>query len=237
MIGQNGIPRVGVLPYQKDDGTLYVPEGYIKGIERVGCEPVQINYDTPLHTLLPLAASLDAMLFSGGVDVDPRHYGAEREPECGRSNLMRDQLELALLDILMQRCTPILGICRGLQIINVGLGGTLTQDVPKRYGVVHQQESNEKSPFWHDLKIVPGTKLHEIMGAETILTDSYHHQCIDKLAPGLKPNAYSMEGFIEGFELAEGPQFLLALQWHPEKTLDDDEISIRPFEALRKAIH
>ena len=228
---------IGITPYKDAEGKEYVPPRYISGIENNNGEAVMISRSTPLDEIESIVAKLDGMLFSGGVDVDPRHYGAEREPECGKSNLMRDQLELALLDILMQRCTPILGICRGLQIINVGLGGTLTQDVPKRYGVVHQQENNEKSPFWHDLKIVPGTKLHEIMGAETILTDSYHHQCIDKLAPGLKPNAYSMEGFIEGFELAEGPQFLLAMQWHPEKTLDDDEISIRPFEALRKAIH
>ncbi|MBQ4451265.1 MAG: gamma-glutamyl-gamma-aminobutyrate hydrolase family protein [Clostridia bacterium] len=237
MVGKNGVPRIGITPYLNSEGKPYIPEGYVQGIERVGGEVVQINYDTPLHTLLPLAASLDAMLFSGGVDVDPKCYGAEREPECGEPNPMRDQLELALLDILMARCTPILGICRGFQLINVGLGGTLTQDIPKKYGTLHQQPKEHDSPFWHELKIVPGTMLRDLMGADTILTDSYHHQAVDVLAEPLRPTAYAKEGFIEAYELKEGPQFLMAVQWHPEKTLDADEISIRPFEALRRAIH
>ena len=238
MIGANGVPRIGITPYTDEDGNYYIPEGYVQGIERVGGEVIQINYDWPLESLLPLAMSLDAMVFSGGVDVEPCHYGQKPEPECGKPNRMRDQLELCLLDILMPRYMPILGICRGLQLLNVGLGGTLVQDVPKRFGTLHQQPKDHDSPFWHELDIVPGTKLHELMGVDTLMTDSYHHQCIDKLAPGLKASAYSKEGFIEAVELeGDSPQFFMAVQWHPEKTLDDDVYSIRLFEALRRAIH
>ncbi len=238
MIGMNGVPRIGITPYTDKDGNYYIPEGYVQGIERVGGEVVQINYDTPLHTILPLVASLDAMVFSGGVDVDPRHYGQKPEPECGKPNMMRDQLELCLFDVVMARYVPVLGICRGIEILNVAMGGTLVQDVPKRFNAIHQQPADNPSPFWHEVNIVPDTKLHALVGADKLLTNSYHHQCIDKLAPGLKATAYSQQGFVEAIELdSDSPQFFMAVQWHPEKTLDADDISIRFFEALRKAIH
>lgn len=228
--------RIGITPYRNDAGEQYIPPKYIQGIHQIGGEEIMIRYETPLDQLEAIVDSLDGMLFSGGVDVNPSCYGAEREPECGEPNPLRDELELALLKVCMNRKKPVLGICRGCQIINVGLGGTLVQDVPKRFSKVHQMKKDAPSAFDHSVSIVPGTMLHEIMGGD-IMVDSYHHQCVERLADGLIPSAYAPEGFIEAYELpADGDQFLMAVQWHPEVTLDDDEYSPRIFERFKKAI-
>lgn len=226
---------IGITPYL-DDGIQHVPKGYLKGIVHIGGEPLVIRHETPLDSLEEIVDSLDGMLFSGGVDVDPACYGAEREPECGEVNHLRDALELELLEICLRRKVPILGICRGCQIINVGLGGTLVQDIPTRFGVVHQMKKDAPSSFDHDVRIVPGTMMYEIMGGD-LSVDSYHHQCVERLADGLVPTAYAPEGFIEAYEMPkDGDQFLMAVQWHPEVTLDDDMYSIRIFDRFLKAI-
>ena len=114
-------------------------------------------------------------------------------------------------------------------------GGTLVQDIPTTYHVSHRQEK-DGAPFSHNVLITAGTMLHRIIGKTVLATNSYHHQCVKELAPGLIPNAYAAEGFIEGFEGAPDGPFLLAVQWHPEVTLDDDEDSIKPFAAFMDAV-
>lgn len=225
---------VGITPYL-DDGVQYIPKGYQKGIEAIGGEPLMIRHETPLDALVGIVDGLDGMLFSGGVDVDPAVYGAPREPECGASNSLRDGLELELMKLCLARKLPILGICRGIQMINAALGGTLVQDVPKRFGKVHQMVKNGPSAFDHDVRILPGTMLYEIMGGD-IRVDSYHHQCVDRLGRGLIASAYAPEGFIEACELPKGDQFLMAVQWHPEVTLDDDMYSMRIFRRFLQAM-
>lgn len=226
---------VGMTPYKNEEGE-YVPPRYQKGVELVGGELFIISRTTPLEQVDAIVEKLDGMLFPGGVDLEPARYGAEREPECGRADAALDALELKLLAACMKRKLPIIGICRGCQTINVGLGGTLVQDIPKRYGTVHQMKKDAPSPFEHEVRIVPGTIMHELMGGD-IPVDSYHHQCVERLADCLVPSAYAPEGFIEAFELPkEGDQFLMAVQWHPEVTLDDDVYSIRIFERFRDAI-
>ena len=227
--------KIGIIPYL-DDGVQHIPKGYVKGIRMIGGEELMIRHETPLDRLEAIVEGLDGMLFSGGVDVDPSCYGAAREPECGPANPLRDALELKLLEICLQKKKPILGICRGCQILNVGLGGTLVQDVPKRFGRVHQMKKDAPSAFDHDVRIVPGTMMYEIMHGD-IRVDSYHHQCVDRLADGLIPSAYAPEGFVEAYEMpANGGQFLMAVQWHPEVSLDDDMYSIRIFQRFRQAI-
>ena len=229
---------VGIVPYMNDGGE-YVPQGYTEGIERIGGKPRVISRETPLGDVEKIIRQLDGMLFSGGVDVDPALYGAEREPECGPADQRRDALESEIFRICMDLRLPMLGICRGCQFINARLGGNLVQDVPKRFGKVHQMPKNGASAFDHDVRVVPGTMLFRLMDGD-IRVDSYHHQCVDRLADGLIPSAYAPEGFIEAYEAPEGEPFLMAVQWHPEKTLDDDMYSMRIFErfgqAMRRAL-
>lgn len=225
---------VGITPYI-DDGIQHIPKGYLKGIAHIGGEPLMIRHETPLDELESIVDGIDGMLFSGGEDVEPGRYGEELEPECGDLTPMRDELELKLMEICLRKKVPILGICRGCQIINVAMGGTLVQDIPKRFGTVHQMKKDGPSAFEHDVRVVPGTMMYEIMGGD-IRVDSYHHQCVKVLGKGLIASAYAPEGFIEAFELPEGENFLMAVQWHPEVTLDDDMYSIRIFERFLKAM-
>lgn len=229
---------IGITPYVDSDDkiTQYIPKGYLKGIAHIGGEPLMIRHETPLDDLEDIVKGLDGMLFSGGPDVEPAFYGEVKEPECGSVNLLRDVLELKLLPLCFKYKIPVLGICRGCQLINVSMGGTLTQDVPTRYGKVHQMAKDAPSAFDHDVRILPGTMMYDIMGQD-IKVDSYHHQCVKRLADGLIPSAYAPEGFIEGFELPEeGEQFLMAVQWHPEVTLSDDMYSVRIFDRFNRAI-
>ena len=129
MNNTQGIPRIGLLPYSRADGSQYFPQDYLDAIEMVGAEMVPVMHDTPLDTLYPLVISMDAMIFSGGCDIDPVHYGCSRESGCGRIDPRRDQTELALFDLVFGRNIPVLGICRGIQLINVALSGTLKQDI------------------------------------------------------------------------------------------------------------
>ena len=193
-----------------------------------------IDYMTfDLEKLPALAEELDGMIFSGGPDVDPVRYGETDWPEAGSHVPQRDELEIRLLKLLLPKNTPVLGICRGLQIINAGMGGTLVQHVPKVYGCVHQQEENDP-PFVHEVTLTPGSRTATIFGTEKLMTNSYHHQSAREVAPGLVAVGKAGE-VIEALEMP-GDRFLVCLQWHPEKTLGMDEYSILPFQALRKAI-
>ena len=143
MNNTRGIPRVGLLPYSRDDGSQYFPQDYLDAIEMIGAEMVPVMHDTPLDTLYPLVISMDAMIFSGGCDIDPVHYGCAHEPGCGRIDPRRDQTELALFDLVLARNIPVLGICRGVQLLNVALGGTLKQDISG-----HRASETSDDPIW-----------------------------------------------------------------------------------------
>lgn len=226
MNNTSGIARIGITMYISPEEHL--PPGYIEGIEKyIGGEVVPISRHTPLNVLLPLVISLDGMIFSGGGDIDPTHYGQVREPECGTPNAKRDQLEIALFDLIRNRDIPVLGICRGIQLINVMLGGTLKQHVSG-----HQQPDGVT--HWHNVDIAENTRLHDIIGSNELMVNSYHHQMIDRVGEGLIVSAHAEDGGIEAVELP-GERFLMGVQWHPEKTLDDAD-SYKIFEAMKRAI-
>jgi len=221
-------PRIGITPYSRETNRYvqYIHEGYTSGVERAGGEWVMVPHHTQPTALIALAKSLDGVLFSGGPDVNPRRYGAAREADCGEPVEMRDETELRLMELAVARDVPILGICRGLQLVNVALGGTLTQHVPN-----HTQPREET--FWHEVRVEPGTLLAEFAGANSMLTNSHHHQCALAPAPGAVITAYAPDGVPEALE-APSFNFLMAVQWHPERTLDADAVSMRFFEELAR---
>lgn len=230
-------PRIGIPPYfNYDSGEEYMPEGYLRAVECVHGELVTIHYDTPPEDIPALAGSLDGLILSGGVDVDPRCYGQEPSPRCGRINPIRDRLELTLLQNVLGTSLPILAICRGIQILNVAMGGTLIQDIPSAFpGAVHEQQ-NGRLAMSHRVRLVPGGFLSGLFsGADTLLTNSFHHQAVDSLAEGLLPEAYAEEGFLEACR-GKGPQWILGVQWHPEITQKTDPASLEIFNAFGRAI-
>jgi putative glutamine amidotransferase len=168
---------------------------------------------------------LDGLLLAGGNDVDPALYGAAREPQTEDPDTVRDCLELALLDEALRRDIPVLGICRGIQLLNVALGGTLRQHIdghkcPKQREV-------------HAVAIARGSKLETMLGAGDYIVNSRHHQCVDRIAEGLVPTAQSPDGIVEAVEFP-AKRFVLAVQWHPEARTDGSDARI--FEAFSAAL-
>ena len=125
-----------------------------------------------------------------------------------------------LFPLLMTRSLPILGICRGCQVINAGFGGTLIQDLPSQKGLNHRQD-DANGKYCHDVTIAPGTRLRAAVGQELLQVNSYHHQAIDTVAPGFKVSAQAPDGTVEAIESAAPGQFILGIQWHPEMIPDD----------------
>ena len=224
-----GIPRVGITPYCRADGTRYLPAEYASAIEALGAEVVLVDYAYPLYSLKGLVISLDAMLFSGGGDIDPRHYGQRAAEQCAGICEARDQLELALFDLVWPRDIPILGICRGMQLINVAMGGTLRQHI-----AAHRAPAGEP-PIQHEVQVLPGTRLNALLQSERILVNSTHHQAVEQLGQGLQASARAADGTIEGLELP-GERLFLGVQWHPER-MTSQEHAQKIFRALREAMH
>ncbi|MBQ3078505.1 MAG: gamma-glutamyl-gamma-aminobutyrate hydrolase family protein [Clostridia bacterium] len=232
-------PVIGVTPYRRktEPFDLYVPEGIVKAVERLGGEVFLIDYDNiRLYELIGMIVQLDGVIFAGGVDVAPFYFGQDKSPACGEIDEKRDRVELNMFPLLRTRGIPILGICRGCQVINVAFGGTLIQDIPEKFGFSHRQD-DANGKFFHDIDIKEGTNLYKIMGEKTLLTNSYHHQAVDELGEGLIANAWSKDGLIEGIEASEPGQFVLGVQWHPESTIDDDEHSMKVFGAFMDEVN
>ena len=206
-----------------------------KAVRRAGAVPVFLTWKKQ-HSAF-WAAHLDGFLFTGGGDPDPKYYGQTMLPECGKPNVARDEFELALLKAAVAAGKPVLGICRGEQMLNVALGGTLIQDIPSQRSEAaaenHRDEPNRRNPN-HPAHLFPGTKLRDLLGCQELLTNSIHHQAVDVPAPGLRVCAVSPAGIVEGIEAEDG-RFLLGLQWHPEALATGDPIMQRPFDALVEA--
>lgn len=229
-------PRIGVTPYfNYDTGEEYMPEGYFRAVEHLDGEFVIIHYNTPLEKVPAIVDSLDGMIFAGGPDIDPALFGQPVDPDCGRINRVRDDLELKIFAEAARRRLPVLGICRGIQLINVAMGGTLTQHVPGVYGVVHQQ-TEARLALSHNVRVLPGTLLATVFGDDTQLqTNSFHHQALLDVADGLAVNAVAQEGFPEAVA-GTGEQFILGVQWHPEISYNVDANSRRVFDLFRTAV-
>jgi putative glutamine amidotransferase len=160
----------------------------------------------------------EGLLLTGGEDMDPEWYGAERSPLCHPPSRERDLFELALFAAARQRGMPILGICRGVQVINVAMGGTLYQDLPsERPGPVDHDPPAARGDRSHPVRLLPGSRAAAALGRDRIVVNSFHHQAVKDLAPGLVASGWTDDGVIEAVETPEGEPWLLAVQWHPEE--------------------
>ena len=214
------------------DGKQYLKEQYARAIEAIGGTVRVIPHEADAETALDGAAGL---ILSGGSDVEPALYGCAREEACGEACAMRDALELKLLRVCRERQLPVLGICRGCQVINVFFSGTLTQDIPTKYGSCHRHANDDPAPFDHEVRAVAGTRLFRALG-ERAQVNSYHHQAVDRLGDGLIASAFAPEGFPEAVETRDPDWFVLGVQWHPENTFAIDEASKNVFELFREAV-
>lgn len=161
---------------------------------------------------------IDGLVLTGGEDIDPAWYGAEPSPKLYPPSLERDLFELALFAVARQREIPMLGICRGIQLVNVALGGTLYQDLPsERAESVDHNPSAPRTARSHRVRLVPGSRAAAALGSDAIAVNSFHHQAVRDLAPGLVASGWTEDGLIEAAESPAGSPWLLAVQWHPEE--------------------
>jgi putative glutamine amidotransferase len=212
--------------------TQYLSRDYADAILDAGGIPVIIPLLEKPGAIRGLAQTLDGILLTGSSsDVDPQEYDAEREPACGPVQPLRDATDFQLLDIALNRKKPVLGICFGMQSMNVFLGGTLIQDIDARIGnaIVHNNPSTEGRPA-HGIEIVQGSVLEELVPGVKAEVNSTHHQAIDRLAPGLEVIARALDGVVESVTSRGSDSWILGVQWHPEKSFRYDMLSRKIFE-------
>ena len=227
-------PPVIGLPSRMDPGAdnQYLSRQYADAILGAGGIPVIIPLLEKPSVIRGLTDTLDGVLLTGSSsDVDPRKYGADREPQCGPVQPLRDETDFQLLDIALSTRKPVLGICFGMQSLNVFMGGTLIQDIGSRVGttIVHDNPGTEGRPA-HGIEISPGSVLQELAGGLNADVNSTHHQAIDRVAPGLHVIARASDGVVESVINADSDRWILGVQWHPEKSYRYDLLSKRIFE-------
>ena len=218
-------PIIALTAVVDDDKKLSLLPTYAEAIVRSGGLPLIVPYTDCDETLAGIVALCDGICFTGGADVHPSYFGEEIKEACGTIQKYRDEYELKLFDIAYKAKKPILGICRGAQVINIALGGTLYQDINSELTteIAHRQ-SEPKTEHSHYVNIVKGTPLYELTKKERIQANSFHHQSAKDIAPSLKLMATADDGIIEAL-YGTGDVYVRAYQWHPERlcAIDNDE--------------
>ncbi len=215
-------PIIGITTYSgKSESGLPInalAEAYIQSVTKAGGIPLLIPINLSASALDALLERVDGVLLSGGGDILPETYGGELHPCVYGVDLERDRIELHLARALIRRGQPFLGICRGFQVINVAVGGTLYEDIRDQHlGAL----KHDYYPDWprthlaHSIAVQPGSRLAGILGASEVQVNSLHHQGVRQVNPALTPTAYAPDGIVEAVEITKHP-FGLAVQWHPE---------------------
>lgn len=227
------IPRIGITTYgRNDEGRFTLPAKYVDAVRRAGGLPILLPPGEPrLSDWLEL---VDALILTGGPDVDPKLYGGASHAQVYGIDSERDASDLFLARYSVKEKMPALFICRGTQVLNVALGGTLHEHLPDVVGETIPHRGRERSYMPHPVRVDPGSKLAEILHATDVSPASSHHQAVRDVAPGLHVVARAEDGIIEALEMRDHP-WLVAVQWHPEYTAADDATQQRLFDALVEA--
>ena len=202
---------------------------YIESLARAGAGMRWVELSDPEQAVQD-ALTCDGLLLPGGGDMDPKFYGPARIPACGEPNLLRDAAEPLLLRAFLAADKPVLGICRGIQVMNAVLGGDLYQDIKPFEHLPH----NDHWAKVHTVTVRRGTLLSRILGQDTVLVNSQHHQAVDRVAPGFTLAALSEDGIVEAIEKPDA-RFCLGVQWHPEWLSDADPAMQSLFDAFVNA--
>ncbi|MEI6873897.1 MAG: gamma-glutamyl-gamma-aminobutyrate hydrolase family protein, partial [Spirochaetota bacterium] len=234
-------PRIGITTYfdQKPRGThTAVGDHYIRSITAAGGLPFMLPTAPPESDYEAYLDSLDGILFTGGGDVSSVLFGQQPARQVTNSCLARDQFEITFFRLAHERGMPVMGICRGHQLINIAMGGDLHQDIhaalPEAGG--HRQETDTMEEPYHHVDILDeDSRIFAAFGERRIWTNSFHHQAVNHLAPGLRATARSPDGILEAYEGDDGKGLILCVQFHPEGLTRRFPVFVRLFEELVKA--
>ncbi|MGH8990955.1 MAG: gamma-glutamyl-gamma-aminobutyrate hydrolase family protein [Acidimicrobiia bacterium] len=231
LIAVTGVPITagGVLGWRQ--GSTAAPAAYLEALDRAGADgailmPVALDGDEAARRL----SRFDGLVVVGGGDVDPARYGAETRSEVAYVSAARDGFEIPLLQAAVAGGVPALAICRGIQVLNVALGGTLHQHISDWSHLAAHRSPDGKEEAFHDVRIEPGTRLHKAIQAERASTFSHHHQAVDALGEGLVAVAWADDGLLEGVEHEDG--WVVGIQWHAEATAAGDPLQQNLFNAF-----
>lgn len=223
-------PLIGITTYGRDESDhLSLPAAYVDAVRRAGGLPLLIPPGEP--ALNQLLDRLDGLILTGGGDVDPVLYHGQPHETIYMLDPERDHSEIDLVRLVAQSDLPTLGICRGAQVINVALGGSLIEHVPDETDGTVTHRAAPSGPLTHCVRIVPDSRLAGVLAANEVEIASWHHQAIRQPAPGLTVVARAPDGLIEAVELPDHPWFV-AVQWHPEITAKADPTQQRIFDAF-----
>ena len=222
-------PIIGILPlYDMKMESLWMLPLYLEKVKNAGGIPVILPLELTEEDVVTLNDHIDGYIFTGGDDVNPAIYDEDKLPHCGDINHLRDELEMKVFKAAYDANKPILGVCRGFQLINSLLGGKLYQDLIIEFGGINHRMERPYSNYEHYVKVLENTPLHNIAG-DKMGANSCHHQGIKVLSNELAPMAVSEDGLIEAFYAPER-SYLWGFQWHPEMLVD--ESSQKVFDKL-----
>jgi putative glutamine amidotransferase len=227
-------PRIGITTYAVNDrGDIPLPHQYVTSVRRAGGVPLLIAPGEP--RLDALLDALDGLVLAGGGDICPTRYGGRHHETIYSVDPARDEFELQLIAELLERRMPMLAICRGLQMVNVALGGTLHPHLPDVVGESVAHRAPPRVPIAHSIDLLPESRLATLLGdcGARIECMSWHHQAIDRPGRGCRAVATAADGVVEAIEIDERPE-VVAVQWHPELTSHEDATQQRLFNELTR---
>lgn len=228
-------PIIGVIPlYDEEKESIWMLPGYLDGIKAAGGIPIVLPMDIDEDELAELDKNIAGYLFTGGHDVSPKLYNEKKQPYCGNPCDERDMIEKMVYTFADKKDKPILGICRGIQFINVMRGGTLYQDITKEYKTKNAAQHHMSAPYdrtVHNVNILKNSPLFSLLSIEEMDVNSYHHQAVKEVGNGLNIMAESEDGLVEGIYVPD-KKFQWAVQWHPEFIFKKDERQLTIFKAF-----
>lgn len=212
------IPLIGITASKDSRNNDRLPEAYSASVRAAGGAPLLLPTNFPLEAVPELLQRLDGLLLSGGGDMDPSLYPAKDPHQCSDVLPDRDHLELALLKLATRLDLPVLGICRGMQVINVSRGGTLYTDIPSQFATPLQHSTPEekgRDSLVHEVTIEPDSRLYNFLGESNLMVNSFHHQAALEIGQNLHVVAHASDGLVEAVE-DPSLRFFCGVQWHPE---------------------
>ncbi len=226
-------PVIGITTYSRDeDGKFFLPGNYVDAVRRSGGLPLLLPHgESDPQDLVDI---LDGLILPGGGDLDPSTYGGRAHETMYWIDAERDDMEIDLARRAVKMGLPTLGICRGTQVLNVALGGTLIEHLPDEVGDQTEHRAPPRKPVRHRVTVQSGSRLARIMGHLEFDADSWHHQALRRVVPSLRVVARAPDGTIEAVEMPDHP-WLIGVQWHPELSASTDPVQQRLFHALIEA--